>query len=338
MEKIYLVAESGRPKELLDAWRKAFLEGMDQYRAIGKELGSETAMGFPFGRPNGFSFPSGNQPEGWTKPQRKGFSKPKVHNVADQERLSAIPFPDHPDAMISKELGLAQVVHFDKNGWNNTHRLGSFTTFSFCWSVKGDGTLNDVIVTAPDYQSILKNPDMTNIAWGPEGTGPDIPEGFRQVTEAEVDLIFAEDKRRRENYEETNSEIALMCDVHTPADLFRSMQSAMAQFGRSLIIDFDCDREGIAMIMRYEDSEMKVHPALEMAARRLTPQLVKCNAEDWDETTESSGRILWRHGEDPFLDMDDQINDWSRESTIETDMLLDMEFEEPAVDAVSAPE
>ena len=336
MKKIYLVAESGRPKEILDAWRQEFLDGMKAYREIGLEFGARTTMGFPFERPSGFSFRRNGQPEGWIQPQSRGFSRPKKTNTADQDRLAAIKFPHNPEVVISKELGLAQSVDYEKNGKKSSQRLGGFRTFGFCWSVRGDETLNDVIVTAPDYRSLLEDPEITNIAWSPEGTGPEIPEGFRQVTEAEVDLIFAEDKRRREIYEGTDTEISLMCDVHTPSDLFRSMQSAMSQFGRSLVIDFTCDEGGMDILMSYESTHLKVHPALEKAARRIAPLLVKCNAEDWDETTESSGRILWRHGEDPFLDMDDQVNDWSHESYIETDMLEDMEFEEPT--AATAPE
>ncbi|MBW3243268.1 hypothetical protein KUV57_11225 [Epibacterium sp. DP7N7-1] len=338
MKKIYLIAESGRPKEFLDKWRQEFLAGMAAYQDFGKRLGAKNAIGFPFERPDGFSFSQGRQPEGWIRPQSKGFSRPKQNNITDRNRLAEIPFPDHPEAILVEKFGLASSASFKRGDFSTSQALGGFRPFSFCWSLKGDGTLDDVIVEAPDYQAFLKDPEITDLKWGPEGAGPVIPEGFRQVTEAEVDLIFAEDKRRREIYAETNSEIALMCDAHTPADLFRSMQSAMAQFGRSLIIDFDCDDEGMDISMSYEGSHLKVHPALEAAARRIAPQLVKCNAEDWDETTESSGRILWRHGEDPFLDMDDQVNDWSHESYIETDLLVDMEFEEPAVGAFAAPE
>lgn len=327
MNRVFLIAEEGRPKELMEQWRTQFLAGMKAYGAIGREFGAVSPMGFPFERPTGFSFPRRNQPEGWIQPQAKGFSRPKVANTADQARIDAIDFPDHPEEMLSREFGLARSVTFERDGQQSTRSLAALRAFGFCWTVRPDGELDNVIVSAPDFAEVLKDPKISCVKWFPEGTGPEIPDGFRRVTEAEVDLIFAEAKVKREKYQAVDREMALMLDVHTPSDLFQAMGAAMSQFGRSLVVDFDCGDTGMAMSMRYESEMLKVHPALEKAMFRIAPHLIKCDAQDWEETTMSSGRILWRHGGDPFLDMDDQENDWSYESYIETDMLADMEFE-----------
>jgi hypothetical protein len=133
-------------------------------------------------------------------------------------------------------------------------------------------------------------------------------------------------KARTAQLKNTKIENSLVPD--TVKSLFESMRAVMLEENLKLIIDFDSGEDGLQIRTRYEGSNMEVHPALNSAAVRLLPHLVSCNAEDWDETTAASGRVLWRPKDGPFLDMDDQTNDWSHESYIETDMLEDATFEE----------
>lgn len=325
MSKIYLIAEQGKPKAVLEAWRSEYLTGMQSYHAYGETLGATTFYGAPFYRPAGFVFPRGISPEGWIKPNSKGFSRPKKSNHEAIRQIANIPFPAHPDDMIARELGLPTGISW---GTVNSKLFSvAFNTFTFCWTSRPDGALSDVILVAPNYSKRAASNKNSEVTWLPEGTRPEVPKGFRQVTEAEVDLIFAQASVEEEKYRLANEEISLMCDAHTPADLASAITSALNQFECNILIAFDAGPTGMAVSVSFEGETLKVYPALEKAAILIAPYLVKCEADEWTEKTQSSGRIIWRRGQDIYLDMDDVDNDWLYESAIDIDMLRDMEFE-----------
>lgn len=331
MSKMYLIAECGRPKEFLEAWRSEYRAGMRAYGRLAAELGAKGLLGFPFERPSSFVFTKGEQPEGWTVPNSNGGSRPKKANPQDIARLDAIPFPERPNRVLTEEFGLPTAMDYTKGGYAGSTGLGGIQTFSFCWSARADGTLSEVIVVAPDYQSYIDDPELDVRAWHPQGSSPSIPEGFRKATAAEVDLIFARDKRDREIYDAQNAEMAVMLDVSTPSDLRNAIGSAVAQFNLELLINFTCGEDGMVAEAAYAGSPLKVHPALRDAASRLAPLLVQVEVEGFDETSPASGRLTWmRSGQEVFLEMDDQENDWSYERSIDLEMLADLEFEAAA--------
>lgn len=332
MSRIYLIAEQGEPKAVLEAWRSEYLAGMRNYHAHGDAIGASTFYAAPFERPAGFVFPRGTALEGWTKPSPKGFSRPKKNNHEAIRQISNIPFPDHPHEMISRELGLPTRMKWDTG--NSMLFANGFNTFSFCWTSHPDGELSDVVLIAPNYAGRAASIKDSEVTWLPEGTSPEIPEGFRQVTEAEVDLIFAQAKVARETYQAQNKEIAAMCDKPSPSQLTAAITGALCKFDRNLLIEFDAGPTGMAVSVSFEGDHLKVYPALEKAAILIAPYLVKCEADDWDERTQSSGRIMWRRNDDIYLDMNDDDNDWLYESSIDTDMLQDMEFDAVDIAAI----
>lgn len=56
----------------------------------------------------------------------------------------------------------------------------------------------------PDYEAAARGQD--GVRWLPEGASPDLPDGFRRVTGAEVDLIFAQARVDRERAARTEED------------------------------------------------------------------------------------------------------------------------------------
>lgn len=174
--------------------------------------------------------------------------------------------------------------------------------------------------------------------WGPDGTSPEIPEGFVRMSDAEVDLLFAQNEVARERYEAAGKEIALMVEgAHTPSDLYAAISSAASRYGRNIYVNFDSGDEGLSVDVSYEGETIKAHPAMRKAVEALVPMLVRCEASDWSEDQKATGRILWRHGSTPYLDMDDSHNDWTYESEIDVEMLQDMAFDDAPAPDLQAP-
>lgn len=326
MSKIFLVAEFGRPKELLDRWRDELLKGMRLYHDFARSLGADNVYGPYFERPVGLVFPRGVSLEGWTKPTAKGFSRPKKSNKQMLKRMAEIPFPAHPDEMLSRELNLPLSLKTNTGG--TMLLAGGFNSFTFCWTAKPDGKLDDMVLVAPEYEYYQRVYANQEITWSPEGSTPVIPEGLRQITEGEVELRFAQSKVDREAYQAADKEIAILCNVDSPSKLASAIEAALTRNGQDLLVEFDAGPTGMAVSASYEGAALKAHPALEKAAIRLAPYLIRCEAEDWTEQTQSSGRIIWRRGADLHLDMSDDDNDWLYERGIDRDGLADMDFEE----------
>jgi hypothetical protein len=196
---MYLIAETGKPKEVLEKWREDFFEGEANISRLMKEIGAEKAFRFPFEKPVSFSFPNDEQPTGWTKPSRKGASRPKKGNKDAIEKISAIDWPETVDSLVVSELNLPFALSYENDAGKGSKRLsgGRMNVYHVCWTSNTDKTPADVILVAPDFEAEAKA-EAGTITWKPEGSTPVIPEGFRQVTEAEVDLIFAEAKVARE--------------------------------------------------------------------------------------------------------------------------------------------
>lgn len=334
MSHVYLIAESGRPKELLEAWRDEYLKGMQAYRSVGRALGATGLKGFPFERPGAFRFPLGAEPEGWTKQRGNNGSRPKRGNVADEARLSAIAFPEHPERMLAEELSLATGYTYKSGSSIGFQSFGGWRAFGACWSVHMDGTLGPVIIQAPDYAEILKRTDLEVACWRPEGAGPGIPEGFRQISEAEVDLQFALDRVAREAYLKADAAMAECLAEDGRRRPHDAIAHVLKEFRVSLDIMFDSGTDGFSITVCETGSAAQAHPSLARAAKAILPSLIRCNSAGWSETTEATGRVIWEAGEAPFLYMTDVDNDCLHETYIDMDLLDDAVTEEP-VSAVS---
>jgi len=198
---IYLIAESGRPKEVLEGWRNRLVEVERGLRAYMDEIGADGAFRFSsFDKPGAFRFPNNAVPDGWTKASAKGASRPKKTNTDAVARLEGLEWCEGLDTVAVDALQMPVSLSYGDEGRQGHKRLsgGRFHAYSACWTVHADGSVADVILIAPDFQAEAAEHEGEEITWKPDGTAPVIPEGFRQVSEAEVDLIFAQAKVARE--------------------------------------------------------------------------------------------------------------------------------------------
>ena len=61
-----------------------------------------------------------------------------------------------------------------------------------------------MILITPEYDAAARGQD--GVRWLPDGSAPKVPDGFRAVTEAEVDLIFAQARVDRERAARTEED------------------------------------------------------------------------------------------------------------------------------------
>ena len=185
-DRIYLAAVSGRPKEICDAWRERFHAARDQWHEFGREIGASQLFGFStFEKPTLFSFPSKSDvPDGWTKPDRRGRTRPKRSNTEFCDRIAALPEGPSLDELAA-ELGLPTSIQHS-HGFCRVGG-GSFHAYTPCWWQGGP-----VILRTSDFRELIAQLAAEGCKDVRVNQGPgDIPEGLKVMTEAEVDLGFA---------------------------------------------------------------------------------------------------------------------------------------------------
>ena len=204
-ERSYLVAETGRPKEVLEAWRSSWYEAERRLADLMARFGADGCFRFGFEKPSHFKFPRNEVPDGWTRPGPKGASRPKKTNAEDQALIDALPWCEDLGKVVQEAFRLPHGLSYEGPEGKGTRFLtsGGPNTFSACWTSTRSG-IAEVILITPDYAAAASGYDR--VRWLPEGSAPDLPDGFRRVTEAEVDLIFAQAKVDRERAALTEEE------------------------------------------------------------------------------------------------------------------------------------
>lgn len=196
-KNIYLIAEGGKPKEVLDAWRESVKMGQKAMQEYMDEIGAIGAFRInSFDKPDCFRFRRNREPEGWLKPGSNGATRPKKANRTDSERLANLPWCESLDKVVIREFNLPTSIQVGEN-YRRLPEGSILTIYSACWTSDKTGQM-DVILIAPNFGEVSAELDGETVNWLPEGTKPTIPDGFRQVTEAEVDLIFAQAEVDRE--------------------------------------------------------------------------------------------------------------------------------------------
>lgn len=202
-KEIYLIAEAGRPKQALEQWREDLFDAEARLKAYMVEIGAVGAFRLPFEKPSAFKFPRNEAPDGWTKPTRNGASRPKKSNREAIEKLEDLEWCKSLRNVVCNEIGLPHSVNGKAESWGRASHVlsrGTIQPFSVCWTAYPGGRLSDVILIAPDAHDAVEKIglDPESLTWLPEGTSPSLPAGMRAMTEAEVDLMFAQAKVARE--------------------------------------------------------------------------------------------------------------------------------------------
>ena len=105
-ERSYLVAETGRPKGVLEAWRSSWYEAELRLSDLMARFGADGCFRFGFEKPSHFRFPGNRAPEGWTRPGAKGASRPKRTNREDQALIDALPWCEELGRVVQEAFNL----------------------------------------------------------------------------------------------------------------------------------------------------------------------------------------------------------------------------------------
>lgn len=210
--EIYLIAESGKPKEILDAWRQDFFAAERRLMDLAKDIGAVKVFRFDrFAKPGSFGFKGNKAPDGWLKPGRQGATRPKKSNTEMQNRIDGLKWCEPLRSVVSEKLGMALGCHYeDGNGTRGVRHFsrGTIVDHSACWTTAEDGSLADVILIAPKPSPSVEGAQKIT-ALIPEGTSIEIPDGFREMSEAEVDLMFAQAEVDREKARDSGNAPAM---------------------------------------------------------------------------------------------------------------------------------
>lgn len=187
-DELYLIAVSGEPKARLEAWRADFIRCEAEWHSYARMLGAVRVFSFPFQKPSGFEF-RGQPPEGWTKPDSRGRSRPKRRNAAVIADMNALHSPQNIDDLC-RELGLPlHIICAYSDGREELQRIGNwhYNAYSPCWTRNGP-----VILKTSDFRAAAAKcrEDGGNVSFY-HGDGS-IPAGFETASKARVDFMFAE--------------------------------------------------------------------------------------------------------------------------------------------------
>ena len=276
----YYMATSGRPKELLEEWRQQFKRSYIDFMDWGRELGAKRVFRDYDGIPIGFSFARNSVPEGWTKMTHSGFSRPKKNNHAAQARMEALNLPLNVEEYVQEHFNLPHALFYQKDGVKHTKGLspvGKLTTFEFIWTMLEDGSDGNVIMRAPDYKAEAEN--LGDVEWLPEGSIPDIPEGFVQMSRAEVDLHFAQSAVRHEKYISKCQDMITLLNVAGAEELYNGLRDVLSLEGYVLLVEAQHTDRGVSCKVAYEDDPKTVHAPLHAAAAKLVTMLIEQDLE-----------------------------------------------------------
>ena len=184
MSKMNLIAESGAPREALEAWREDVNRCEDAWHAFGREIGARRFYNWPFVPPRSFVFPTGRVPEGWRKPDHRGATTPYKKSTEWLARLDALPAPEDLNA-VCRGLGLPTVVEYEE-GPNGSRGVRGFH-WSASWPANGP-----VILHCDDFREVAgKLAERHASVRFNAGDGLTIPEGFVEATDAKLDFLHA---------------------------------------------------------------------------------------------------------------------------------------------------
>jgi len=206
----YLVARSGRAKEVLEKWRQDYLSSHKRLVGYMDEIGAIGCFMETFEKPYAFKFPGDAAPEGWTKPGAQGACRPKKTNKADTQRLEDLSWCEPLEIIVPRELGLPEMINVNRSGGEGRGenyyvlRGGNEKTFTALWTENADGSLGDMILVTPDYarrKAEFERQSNVVVTWRPEGTDPAVDVGFENISKAEVDMMFSRAKAARDDIE-----------------------------------------------------------------------------------------------------------------------------------------
>lgn len=174
-------------REKHTAWRKAWSDFAASKGATGHSTSGHALV-----------FEKGKPPEGWKKPDRNGFSRPKANHpdLADFERMRS----EYPQPKTRDVYGDA--VCFDAQ-YEDDEGKGSFALGGFGIVLNGPhvGWAGDTFLGhIPDAESFARDytaerPSRRIV--GPAATWT-LPAGLTRITDAEYALVFAQHKVEEE--------------------------------------------------------------------------------------------------------------------------------------------
>lgn len=214
--RLNLIAESGAPKKVLEAWRDDVHRCEAAWNAFGFEIGALRYFSAPDRAPRRFAFKPGKEPEGWCKPDHHGYTTPLKKSAEWNARLDALPQPESIHDICSM-LGLPTVINYgdqadlsDPSAVSGSRLLEPRTSW-----VEG----GPVVVHLDDFRGLVQElkdaygdayVNVSTIENDDEGT---IPEGFTIVSDARLEYLNAKLRLEREEAQEAERAAAADNDL-----------------------------------------------------------------------------------------------------------------------------
>lgn len=200
MSRIFLLAKSPKANQRLKSWRDELETCVKSWRSYCQKIGAKTYLQFQISEsPRSFSFPRGHTPpDGWCKPSGKHMvSYPRKTNKAALAEIAELPSCTS-EAAVAAEFGLPCTATWDTGSMSLTD-AGFFSIWKILWV--GEDVF---VLVGPDIRETYKeeghNPGFRfNV-----GDGSLPLEDFDLITEAQFDLLVAQDAVRREQQEPTS--------------------------------------------------------------------------------------------------------------------------------------
>ena len=192
----YFLIKSGPMLDAVKEYIDKRIEVIKAASIYAKKVGSKSYFHTDHGADliTGFYFAHGNQPDGWTKPKRNGFSKPKK-SCEDFQSFKELPVGLDDSKLIANLLDLKLGISYKtETGSGHTFIGNPFNECGFLYPSKNGPYafwIPDILAACKDFTD--KGYTITNGAdkWDME------LKGVEEITEEKWDYLVAKDKFER---------------------------------------------------------------------------------------------------------------------------------------------
>lgn len=193
-KKIYLKATGEAAKKAFSDWFDTIDAAQKKWAAFAASIGALpdrfVRIGF-WETPDVFIF-DGDVPEGWVKKSPKlNCSRPMKRNKRDIEAIAALPSVQSLENLCAEHFGLPVGVSYETAGGSGVRRFYpiGMKSIDICWVDPAEP-----ILICQDYDHVISTQEG-KMTWIPESASWNgVPDGFVKMSQAEVDLAFAQAK------------------------------------------------------------------------------------------------------------------------------------------------
>jgi hypothetical protein len=249
------IIQSGKPKEIVDAWSEQLFQVEEKLNAFTKRIGAMGVSRHPYAPPVGFFF-KGDPPAGFkVLVEGTGLCVPEDKNNAMAKEIRDMSWPKRIEYLVTDDLGLPFNFVSKIEGRDTLQGLvqtGS-SLYRLAWLPKTGVTPECTILECPDFEASIKD-TYGEVRWKPDGTSPDPIEGLEKISSQDLEALKDHVERDRERAASAAAEDDYCrSQVHTRANGIRYYQDETPpEVGDSYLI------EGLARTAKCEARNVKI--------------------------------------------------------------------------------